>query len=522
MKKTLWLSIALTLLITSPAHADGWFPRVNGRGEIASGAGTLTVKGQDRGTGWSPRWIDDDTVVYNGGTSSVILNVTTGARTEVQPAYNNYAAGGGSWMAFWAGNPITARRYAGANVVGEWTNAGQPLVSPNGRWGYVTPYHDINKTVYVNGSPVARGVIADVDLTDRSLVYTVASGRYAREVYYVRDGAAPQRVNVFNWEAPVGCEGPDATWILSVTQKGLAFRRAGATQGFYWRGEYFNPDCRFVNGVFRIVSSSGRGALQILDVRGTEGQVNYANITDDCVECDTTVAPPPVPDKKPGPVVFQFLAPNRQAVVADVIRAHPEVNACDEDSLTKGRALIVDWVAQRLNKAEGRVIWGRKSRGRPNGDRADNPNTDGLTYLRPDGRFEIYDAIAGTSPCGSTWDGFGPFAQGENGYWAPPQLGPEGGTAPTPTPPPAPPPTPTPSEDPRVKALEERVAGLERTLRDTDARLSGRLDALPPPTDEARIRALVAELFARAVVIGKTRVAIGHQHNFEVLGITIR
>ena len=122
----------------------------------------------------------------------------------------------------------------------------------------------------------------------------------------------------------------------------------------------------------------------------------------------------------------KFLAPNELATVEAVIAAHPEIDTKDEDSLDKGRAVITDWAAQRLNKKYGKVIWGRKSRGRPTADgKADRPNTDSLTYLRPDGLFEIYDIITGGSgkatwgPTEKVWKG------GENGYWCPPQLGPE-------------------------------------------------------------------------------------------------
>lgn len=117
-------------------------------------------------------------------------------------------------------------------------------------------------------------------------------------------------------------------------------------------------------------------------------------------------------------------APNHMATVAAVKAAHPEINTCDEDSLDKGRAAIVDWTAQRLNKDEGRVVWGRKSRGKVVNGVADRPNTDGLTYLRSDGTFEIIDAFNG-GDCSPAWESAGYFEQGSNGYWAPPQLGPE-------------------------------------------------------------------------------------------------
>lgn len=159
-----------------------------------------------------------------------------------------------------------------------------------------------------------------------------------------------------------------------------------------------------------------------------------------------TITPNPGTPPAPPPEPPLMNAPNRIDVVRAVLEAHPEIDARDEDSLDGGRAVIVDWTAQRLNTAEGRTVWGRKSRGRPNGDRAVNPNTDGLTYLRGDGQFEIYDVISGIDGS-ATWEGYGPFTPGENGWWAPPQLGPEPtgrqpDAPPVDNPPPAPPVTP--------------------------------------------------------------------------------
>jgi len=128
------------------------------------------------------------------------------------------------------------------------------------------------------------------------------------------------------------------------------------------------------------------------------------------------------PQPGPEPPSNGNQASEELALMQQMKNEHPNINSCDESSLDNGRALLVDWAAQRLNKRAGKVIWGRKSRGKPNGDVAVNPNTDGLTYLRTDGRFEIIDVFNGSSPCDATWHNYGPFSQGENGWWAPPQL----------------------------------------------------------------------------------------------------
>lgn len=515
------LAVSLIAVAPVPLHADGWFPKINSRGEIASGFGTIEVAGRVIGAGWGAHWLDDDTVVYGGMLQTVMLNVRSGATQAIGEGYNFMAAGGGTWVGTIAVGDIPTHRYVGTQRVLAVTQAGTPLASPGGRWGYVRPYHAHQKEIVVNGQVAASGLIVDAALTDRAVVYTVALSTYRRATMAVIDGAAPRDISIFNWEGPTACDGPDGPWVLSITQRGLAFRPAGARDGFYWLGEFYNPSCRFVNGAFRIASSSSRGDLQVMDIRrdGTANRVRYADITDDCVECALPApapAPAPTPAPNPPPVPQQLQAPNRMSVVADVIRAHPEINSCDEEA----RGAIVDYAAQRLNAAEGRLVWGRKSRGKPNGDVAVNPNTDGLTYLRTDGRFEIYDVISGSAPCGATWDGFGPFNPGDNGYWAPPQLSAEGGTTPPPPP-------------PRDGKLEARIAALETDIRqlraalieearlrsELDLRLTARVDELATGGNgvpEAKVKALIDAALQGLFVEGATSRALGHGHSVRL------
>lgn len=129
--------------------------------------------------------------------------------------------------------------------------------------------------------------------------------------------------------------------------------------------------------------------------------------------------PTPDPEDPPEePPPHELMAPMKIKVVIDVLREHPEINMLDEDSPT-GRARILDYVCDRL----GGKPWGRKAR-REDGS---HKNTDGLTWLRPDGKFEIYDVLNGFDPDPNdpdmanwaSWAGHGPFSPGENGWWAP-------------------------------------------------------------------------------------------------------
>ena len=113
-------------------------------------------------------------------------------------------------------------------------------------------------------------------------------------------------------------------------------------------------------------------------------------------------------------------APMAISVMRRVISEHPEIDSRDEES-PNGRARLLDYACATLNKPGQNKPWGRKARQRVVEDDETtgiNLNTDGLTFLRDDGRFEIIDAISGVDGT-ATWDHHGVFEQGENGYWAP-------------------------------------------------------------------------------------------------------
>jgi len=122
----------------------------------------------------------------------------------------------------------------------------------------------------------------------------------------------------------------------------------------------------------------------------------------------------PNPNNHPEPrSTLPLVAPNMQHEVQASIDAHPEIDTMDEEA----RGEIIDITARRINPAHGEKPWGRKARN--NDPNNPNCNTDGMTFLRFDGLFEIYDVISGTDGQ-SSWSGYGPYAPGENGFWWPP------------------------------------------------------------------------------------------------------
>ena len=110
------------------------------------------------------------------------------------------------------------------------------------------------------------------------------------------------------------------------------------------------------------------------------------------------------------PMADTPIAPNKLSTIEKMIHDHPEIDTMDENE----RGKILDYSAKFDNPPNVDRPWGRKAR---NAD-GSNKNTDGYCFLRPDGKFEIYDVINGTNGKAS-WDFAGVVKQGENGWWAP-------------------------------------------------------------------------------------------------------
>jgi hypothetical protein len=119
------------------------------------------------------------------------------------------------------------------------------------------------------------------------------------------------------------------------------------------------------------------------------------------------------PDEEEGPDVTGPLeAPNRQSEVQKTIDEHPEIDTMGSDD---ERGKIINITCKRLNGSSDKP-WGRKAR--QNDPANPNLNGDAICYMRSDGKFEIYDCISGGNGQ-STWDAYGPFEMGQNGYWWP-------------------------------------------------------------------------------------------------------
>jgi hypothetical protein len=250
----------------TPHVVDGWFPHISTTGRIVSGFGAIYL---DNATyvddGWTPKWIDANTIVYNTGSVSRVRNVTTSAITDIPFEANRYAADGGVWQALQQSGPIYLNRYTGVTLSEGWTGRGQPSVAPNGDWANADNFAAETHTVYRNGAAVyGPAAVLDVSLSTAKTCVLLAVGS-TRRVLVLPDIDC----SVETWEGPLLLDGPPAEpdWVLSLLQTGLILRPVGASEGYRWSGtEFYNPWARYVGGVFTIAFSSGAGVPGTLTV----------------------------------------------------------------------------------------------------------------------------------------------------------------------------------------------------------------------------------------------------------------
>lgn len=188
--------------------------------------------------------------------------------------------------------------------------------------------------------------------------------------------------------------------------------------------------------------------------------------------------PQPVPPKEP---VVPFR--NELETVQAVHRDYPGL-------IVRDGAGFTDQVAHRLNRKDGRVVWGRKAR---NSD-GSNPNVDALTYRNDNGTHINVDIIVSseTPQASPGWNDFGGVIG--NGFWIPPQSADRDVAGPAPVPTPVPTPIPTPPPDPSPALLREALmaingvaAVLGQAFMKIDA-MEDRIEELLVRTSDAKIQ----------------------------------
>lgn len=293
---------------------NGWFPALNSRGLVASGAGEVFIGDRSLGRGHDPDFATDDLVVFCRPSAAdlsqeetVAVDVASGTvRAAVLGGYNRIAAGGGRCLGFLAPasrfgpSRVELRRAADLSLVRSWTDAAVPVMAPGGRWAFSDRYQsDVHRVWLGDGetSPVEvfTGATMELSVSDTALCIQVATGKYTRAVIGFRAGSSTQEDwSVLDWEMPTVVDGPNGEpWVLSGTQTGMILRPAGAKVGYQWAGDWYVPAIRFINGEFWIEASddAGQRKRDRVDPRAPRVRLDVAPAVTFAFDHDVMIAP---------------------------------------------------------------------------------------------------------------------------------------------------------------------------------------------------------------------------------------
>lgn len=437
-------------------------------GEILAGIGKAW---------WTPAlWI-----TQVGNDASGWKTVASNGEVLDEQGFNFLSAGGGKWATYLSGR------------------------GPKGNFGPLDPRGfvlDIGWDGTVawcpnqqEGMQVEGSIALTTRVCDGHIVYALAD----RRVYHTTLGFAAIPAGVTPFKASVAGASMFGDALLYHTHEHLVLQRFSEPRGVVVAdAPAYSPDMVRVPGGYRVVWCPNEGETEIRErvVRDEELSVDLSGLRDG-------QSPPPHPPPPPEPQPMSLQAPNRQATVAKYIGQHPD---WAKDETLRGQ--IIDLAAADANQTDG-GRWGRKSRN-PQGT---DLNTDGMCFKRDDGLHEIYDAITGSGQ--SSWDAYGPFRAGENGYWVPAH--------------PVEPPPPQPPPDTDVqKALEQFRYDLAafRSMLDavrTDVN-AARGQAIAASGSVAMLRADFDNYTAHPPVVklpelvakGQTSRSFGHSHTVEL------
>jgi hypothetical protein len=285
---------------------DAWFPRINARGAIASGARSLWVDGVlFAAQGGNPAWAGL-ALVYNDLDGGTVIGTT-----RLPVGYNVLVGSDdGRWAGFSAPGAGRVDLYSPAGGAGNLPGACVPRFG-DGKFGYLFPYQtrpDNMRTLMVDGVAVVAGVLLDFVIGAGTILWQTATSTYGRAL---ATPAGP--CNIRDDEAPIALfTAPDRTpWVVTQTQIGTMVRPVASPFGYFLAGDLYNPDARMIEDRLRVVGSSASGQPLFdhwIDFTAPRVDLRLVGVE------EPPVTPPIIP-----PVIPPETPPDRPPVIPPVI-----------------------------------------------------------------------------------------------------------------------------------------------------------------------------------------------------------
>ena len=278
---------------------DAWFPKLNSRGQVVSGSGSiwfwesyrnLSVPANFRqiGGGWSPAFLDNSWVIFNNGVSVSTFDLVNN-KTIVRPheSYSLIVAAVGRYIG-WLQGIVTL----GGN---NYDGVGQAISKSGKNVAWITPYQSEARSLMINKEIISQsghpyvGAINQLDIGDLGLVWTTFDGPN-RKVWGILNNETNIRdLTVRSWEESHICDTPKGPWIIGTNQDGTNARPFLSKMGQFRHGDFFYGDSIWYNDRLVIVGSSAQGEPLYWEV-----DIDVLNV--DLTTLDGTTPVPPDPN----------------------------------------------------------------------------------------------------------------------------------------------------------------------------------------------------------------------------------
>lgn len=268
---------------------NGWFPKINSRGDIVSGSTEVWITYADgsqvqiASDGGGAHWLTDDSIIYNH---------TDGSGTTIWPSmercqgYNYLTANGaGKWAGGKAGSG-GVDVYEGSKLVRSIDLACQPKFDGD-ILAYLTPYQDPNRQLIVNEASVVSGPVVDYVLGS-PIMALIASGTYTKGY------TAGVTIN-----PTVGGPVRSGDWICenAGSKEGLFVHPWDSYEGYFLAdSNWFYHDFRVINGVLIVAASTSSGNPRIARIDPASPRIDLRTV-------GQVATPVPVPKPTPIPEV---------------------------------------------------------------------------------------------------------------------------------------------------------------------------------------------------------------------------
>lgn len=472
---------------------NGWFPKLNSKGDVVSGAGVIDYNGLPVASpGWHPEFKTDNVIVYIGeGDCLYELEVGKQPVKLSEQKVSFFAAGAGK-VAFPQPGDIGLS-------IDPITGAVARLVEHNGS--------NVDHSILINDVPILKHEpVSNLHIAGGRLVYSLWTGRpHDRGTVGIDKDGRTHNLRVFTtgWEGnPITIETPEGPWLLFMTNSDLRLRPWNSELGYIittGEDQNFNAYARYIGGNIQVVWNTATGELQKRLFGLHDNKVSVASAVIPTPNPD----PNPNPEPEPEPIKMPELPQAVQDIVQQLYTRHLDLARGDDDQRRQLTKMIVEQTV--FNFPNDGYCWKASS---PN-----NPPSKDSMARQLDGKLYSWDLFNGANrkpiinpPTDDITGQHAIVLAGVNHLGAP---------EPKPEPEPVPVPNPTLELKARMTALEATFTALNESNTRMQEAVGNMLAAVT--NMEEKVEALAARRFR---VKGKTGSKALHVHDvdLEVVG----